>query len=95
MEQDISRINEMTEMYKAGQTLAAIGQAVGLHQDNVRYHLRRAGVQMRSVGRRRMGGQRVLLTLSDSAVARLDELASNGVSRSAAVEGLLSRSCVE
>ena len=91
MDPDINRINEMAALYKSGQTLAAIGQATGLHLAVVRYRLQNAGVRMRSVGRRRMGGQRVLLTLSGCAVARLDELAL-GTSRSAAVEDLLSRS---
>ena len=71
--------------------MMACAAATGLPLDTVRYRLRQAQVRMRPVGRRRMDGQRVLLTLSDGALTRLDEL-RGGTSRSAAVEELLSQS---
>ena len=91
MSEDINRSNELAVLYNSGKSMADCAAATGLPLDTVRYRLRQAQVRMRPVGRRRMDGQRVLLTLSGCAVARLDELAL-GTSRSAAVEGLLSRS---
>ena len=91
MSEDINRSNELADMYNSGKSMVACAVATGLPLDTVRYRLRQAKVRMRSVGRRRMDGQRVLLTLSDGALARLDEL-RGGASRSAAVEELLSRS---